>query len=174
MAMMRMDDVGWRPRRSRLSGGTGHAWLRWLLLGLALVLASPASAQISFEKTPLAIESASGTLNFEVELAITPEQRRQGLMFRESLDADQGMLFDFGDAVPVTMWMRNTLIPLDMLFIDADGRIARIVADTEPLSDAVIGSGDPVRAVLELAAGTSAELGIAVGDRVVHPIFAAP
>jgi uncharacterized protein len=173
-AMMRMNDVGWRLRWASLSGGTGHAWLRWLLLGLALVLAWPASAQTSFETTSLAIESASGTLNFEVELASTPEQRRQGLMFRESLAADQGMLFDFGDTVPVTMWMRNTLIPLDMLFIDADGRIARIVADTEPLSDAVIGSGDPVRAVLELAAGTSAELGIAVGDRVVHPIFAPP
>jgi uncharacterized membrane protein (UPF0127 family) len=173
-AMMRMNDVGWRLRWASLSGGTGHAWLRWLLLGLALVLAWPASAQTSFERTSLEIESASGTLNFEVELASTPEQRRQGLMFRESLAADQGMLFDFGDTVPVTMWMRNTLIPLDMLFIDADGRIARIVADTEPLSDAVIGSGDPVRAVLELAAGTSAELGIAVGDRVVHPIFAPP
>jgi uncharacterized membrane protein (UPF0127 family) len=72
------------------------------------------------------------------------------------------------------MWMRNTFIPLDMLFIEADGRIARIVADTEPLSDAVIGSGGPVRAVLELAGGSSAELGIAVGDRVVHPTFAAP
>jgi uncharacterized protein len=173
-AMMRMNDVGWRLRWASLSGGTGHARLRWLLLGLALVLAWPASAQTSFETTSLAIESASGTLNFEVELASTPEQRRQGLMFRESLAADQGMLFDFGDAAPVTMWMRNTFIPLDMLFIDADGRIARIVADTEPLSDAVIGSGDPVRAVLELAAGTSAELGIAVGDRVVHPIFASP
>ena len=172
--MMRMNDVGWRLRWASLSGGTGHAWLRWLLLGLALVLAWPASAQTSFERTSLEIESASGTLNFEVELASTPEQRRQGLMFRESLAADQGMLFDFGDTVPVTMWMRNTLIPLDMLFIDADGRIARIVADTEPLSDAVIGSGDPVRAVLELAAGTSAELGIAIGDRVVHPIFAPP
>jgi hypothetical protein len=72
------------------------------------------------------------------------------------------------------MWMRNTFIPLDMLFIAADGRIVRIVADTEPLSDAVIGSGGPVRAVLELPAGTSAERGIAVGDRVVHTIFAAP
>jgi uncharacterized protein len=172
--MMRMNDVAWRPRRSRSSGGSGHAWLSWLLLGLALVLAWPAGAQTSFERTSLEIESASGTLNFEVELASTPEQRRQGLMFRENLAADQGMLFDFGDTVPVTMWMRNTLISLDMLFIAADGRIARIVADTEPLSDAVIGSGDPVRAVLELAAGTSAELGIAVGDRVVHPIFAPP
>src|ERR671918_3083178 len=94
-AMMRMNDVGWRLRWASLSGGTGHAWLRWLLLGLALVLAWPASAQTSFERTSLEIESASGTLNFEVELASTPEQRRQGLMFRESLAADQGMLFDF-------------------------------------------------------------------------------
>ena len=152
-----------------------YAWLRRLLLGLLLLaLAHPVGAQVTFERTSLAIESGSGTLSFEVELAIAPEQRRQGLMFREHLDADQGMLFDFGRTGPVTMWMRNTFIPLDMLFIEADGRIARIVADTEPLSDAVIGSGGPVRAVLELAAGTSAELGIAVGDHVVHPIFAAP
>jgi uncharacterized protein len=155
-------------------GGVPGAWLARLLLGLLLVLACPASAQITFETSQLAIESGSGTLTFEVELAVTPEQRQHGLMFRESLDADQGMLFDFSDTAPVTMWMRNTFVPLDMLFIDADGRIARIVADTEPLSDAVIASGGPVRAVLELPAGTSADLGIVVGDRVVHPIFAAP
>ena len=142
------------------------------MIGLLLLLAYPVGAQVAFETTPLAIESGSGTLSFEVELALTPEQRRQGLMFRERLEADQGMLFDFGRTAPVTMWMRNTFIPLDMLFIDGDGRVARIVADTEPLSDAVIGSGGPVRAVLELPAGTSAERGIAVGDHVVHPIFA--
>jgi len=150
------------------------ARLRRPLLVLLLLLAYPAGAQVVFETTPLAIESGSGTLSFEVELAVSPDQRRQGLMFRESLDSDQGMLFDFGRTAPVTMWMRNTFISLDILFIDADGRIARIVADTEPLSDAVIGSGGPVRAVLELPAGTSADLGIAVGDRVVHPIFGAP
>ena len=169
-----VNDVAARPRwcqpsQEKVSG----AWLRRLLLGL-LLLAHPAAAQVAFETTPLAIESGSGTLTFEVELAVSPEQRSQGLMFRERLDADQGMLFDFGRTAPVTMWMRNTFIPLDMLFIAADGRIARIVADTEPLSDAVIGSGGPVRAVLELPAGTSAERGIAVGDRVVHTIFAAP
>jgi uncharacterized protein len=172
---MRVNDVGARlrwlsPSRERVRG----AWPGRLLLGLLLLLACPAGAQVAFETTPLTIDSASGTLSFEVELAVTPEQRRQGLMFREGLESDQGMLFDFGRTAPVTMWMRNTLIPLDMLFVAADGRIARIVADTEPLSDAVIGSGGPVRAVLELAAGTSAELGIAVGDRLVHPIFAAP
>jgi uncharacterized membrane protein (UPF0127 family) len=172
---MRVNDVGarlrWRaPLREKVQG----AWLGRLLLGVLLLLAHPVGAQVAFETSPLAIESASGTLSFEVELAVSPEQRRQGLMFREHLDSDQGMLFDFGRTAPVTMWMRNTFIPLDMLFIEADGRIARIVADTEPLSDAVIGSGGPVRAVLELAAGTSAEQGIAVGDQVVHPIFAAP
>lgn len=173
---MRVSQLGARrrwlpPLREPRTG----AWLRRLLLGL-LLLACPAGAQaeVTFETSPLTIESGSGTLGFEVELAVSPEQRRQGLMFRESLDSDQGMLFDFGRTAPVTMWMRNTFIPLDMLFIEADGRIARIVADTEPLSDAVIGSGGPVRAVLELSAGTSADLGIAVGDQVVHPIFAGP
>jgi uncharacterized membrane protein (UPF0127 family) len=172
---MRVNDVGARLRwLALLQEKVPGAWVRRLLLGLLLLLAYPAGAQVVFETSPLAIESASGTLSFEVELAVSPEQRRQGLMFREGLESDQGMLFDFGRTAPVTMWMRNTLIPLDMLFVAADGRIARIVADTEPLSDAVIGPGGPVRAVLELAAGTSAELGIAVGDRLVHPIFAAP
>jgi uncharacterized protein len=173
---MRVNDF-FGARRWRLpssSSAVRRPSLWFLLLGLLLVLAHPAAAQVSFETSSLTIESGSGTLDFEVELAVTPEQRRHGLMFREHLESDQGMLFDFGRTAPVTMWMRNTFIPLDMLFIAADGRIARIVADTEPLSDAVIGSGEPVRAVLELAAGTSAAHGIAVGDQVVHPIFAAP
>ena len=84
------------------------------------------------------------------------------------------MLFDFGRTAAVTMWMRNTYIPLDMLFIDAAGQIRRIVENTQPLSDAVIGSGGPVRAVLELRGGVSAELGIQPGDQVVHAIFPAP
>jgi uncharacterized protein len=172
---MRVNDLGtclrWLPPSRQ---GVRGAWPGRLLLGLLLLLAHPLSAEVVFETGSLTIESGSGTHSFEIELAVSPEQRRQGLMFRESLDDDQGMLFDFGRTAPVTMWMRNTLIPLDMLFIDAEGRIARIAADTEPLSDATIGSGGPVRAVLELAAGTSADLGIAVGDQVVHPIFAAP
>ena len=95
-------------------------------------------------------------------------------MFRESLEADRGMLFDFGAPQPVTMWMRNTFIPLDMLFIDADGRIARIVAETAAaLGRGASDSGEPVRAVLELRGGLTAELGIEPGDRVVHPLFAA-
>jgi uncharacterized membrane protein (UPF0127 family) len=157
----------WRDRLRR-------AFLPHLLLGLwALMVAWPVLAQPTFEESPLAIESGSDTLDFQVELARTAEQRQRGLMFRDSLDEDRGMLFDFGRTARVTMWMRNTYIPLDMLFIEDDGAIARIVANTEPLSDAVIGSGGPVRAVLELPAGTSADLGIEVGDRVIHPMFPA-
>ncbi|HEX5079864.1 MAG TPA: DUF192 domain-containing protein [Geminicoccaceae bacterium] len=168
-----MSDVGACLSGWCWSSGGRRCWPA-LLLGLLLALAPPVRAEVTFERSALTIESGSGPLAFEVELAVTPEQRQRGLMFRESLDSDQGMLFDFGRSGPVTMWMRNTLISLDMLFIEADGRIARIVADTEPLSDAVISSHGPVLAVLELRGGSSAELGIAVGDQVIHPIFAKP
>jgi uncharacterized membrane protein (UPF0127 family) len=139
---------------------------------LVAILASAAHAQsVQFEETPLAIEGANGRFEFQVELAVSPEQRRQGLMFRESLADDQGMLFDFGKPQAITMWMRNTYVPLDMLFIDADGEIAQIAANTQPLSDAVIASRAPARAVLELRGGVTEELGIQPGDRVVHPWF---
>ena len=112
---------------------------------------------------------------FQVEMAVKPEQRSQGLMFRDSLsEEDRGMLFDFGKPQRAAMWMRNTYVPLDMLFIDAQGRITQIAADTQPLSDAVIASREPVRAVLELRGGVSAKLGIKPGDRVIHPMFAEP
>lgn len=149
-------------------------WLGMLVGFVALGLSAPLDAQAIFEESPLAIESDSGTHHFEVELAITPDQRRQGLMFRESLDSDRGMLFDFGRTEPATMWMRNTFISLDMVFIDSDGRIHHIARDVQPLSDAITGSNGPVRAVLELAAGTTADLGIEVGDQVIHPMFPAP
>lgn len=146
--------------------------LRHALVVLLLMEAAHAvAAEISFERTPLTIDSGSDQFEFEVEIATTAEQRRRGLMFRDSLEDDHGMLFDFERTAPVTMWMRNTYLSLDMLFIDADGRIHRIVTDTQPLSDAVIGSDGPVRAVLELRAGVSAELGIEPGDYVIHRIF---
>jgi uncharacterized protein len=87
------------------------------------------------------------------------------------MPADQGMLFDFGHIEPVSMWMQNTYLPLDMLFIRPDGTIARIAANTEPLSTRTIPSGEPVLAVLELNAGTAARLGIRPGDRIEHPLF---
>lgn len=109
--------------------------------------------------------------NFQVEVARNDADRAQGLMFRRSMPADRGMLFDFGKVEPVSMWMQNTYLSLDMLFIRADGTIARVAANTEPLSTRTIPSGEPVLAVLELNAGTAAKLGIKAGDKVEHPLF---
>jgi uncharacterized membrane protein (UPF0127 family) len=97
--------------------------------------------------------------------------RAQGLMYRRNLAPDRGMLFDFGRVQPLSMWMRNTYIPLDMLFIRADGIIARIAENAEPLSTRTIPSGEPVLAVLEVPGGTAARLGIKPGDRIEHPLF---
>ncbi|WP_439578355.1 DUF192 domain-containing protein [Elioraea sp.] len=108
---------------------------------------------------------------FRVEVARTPAQQTVGLMFRPSVPADGGMLFDWGSPRESSMWMRNTIASLDMLFIAADGRVHRIAERTVPYSLAPIDSRGPVRATLELAAGTAERLGIRVGDRVEHPIF---
>ena len=125
----------------------------------------------SFETSNLTIVGADGRHRFTVELAETPAQLEQGLMFRPSLAADAGMLFDFKQPTVATMWMRNTLIPLDMLFVDRDGTIVGIAARTVPGSDAIIAAPAPVRAVIELNGGTAARLGIRPGDRVLHPLF---
>jgi uncharacterized membrane protein (UPF0127 family) len=142
-----------------------------ILAALLAFGAVDAAGSVTFEEMPLFIEATSGRFEFQVELAVSPEQRSQGLMFREDLDEDRGMLFDFGRSQPASMWMRNTYVPLDMLFIDAAGRITQIATDTQPLSDAAIASREPVRAVLELRAGVTAKLGIEPGDRVIHPLF---
>jgi uncharacterized membrane protein (UPF0127 family) len=92
-------------------------------------------------------------------------------MFRDSMPADHGMLFDFQEPQPVAFWMKNTKIPLDMIFAATDGTILAIAADTKPFDETPIGPGVPVRAVLEVNAGTAARLGIAPGDRLVSPIF---
>jgi uncharacterized membrane protein (UPF0127 family) len=114
----------------------------------------------------LVIDSANGPQRFTVELATTPEQMELGLMYRTSLAADAGMLFLYASERPVEFWMKNTLIPLDMLFIGADGHIRRIAERTVPLSLTPIASGDAVRAVLEVNGGTAQRLGIRPGDRV--------
>jgi hypothetical protein len=126
-----------------------------------------ASTTTELATIPLQIASAGGrTHSFTVELAATPEQQERGLMFRESLAPDRGMLFPFDPPRPASFWMRNTLIPLDMIFIRPDGRIARIAANTVPLSLEPVAVQEPMAAVLELAGGRSAELGIRQGDRV--------
>nr|WP_246520806.1 DUF192 domain-containing protein [Microvirga arabica] len=138
-------------------------------MGFVVLLAGAAYAQAL---EALSIASQGGQKqSFRVEVARNDADRAQGLMYRRSMPADQGMLFDFGRVEPVSMWMQNTYLPLDMLFIRPDGTIARIAANTEPLSTRTIPSGEPVLAVLELNAGTAARLGIKPGDRVEHPIF---
>jgi len=129
--------------------------------------AGAASAGANEIREALTVVSASGRHAFRVEVAISPEAQAQGLMFRRSLDADAGMLFVYPVAHRITMWMKNTYIPLDMLFIDDAGKISHIVERTVPLSLAIIRSRDPARAVLELNGGTAARLGIKKGDRVL-------
>ena len=119
----------------------------------------------------LEIVSASGVHVFSVELAQTDEERAKGLMFRRELPEGQGMLFDFGRDENVSMWMKNTYVPLDMIFIAANGRIVRIAENTQPMSTRIIPSGGPVRAVLEVVGGTARKYGITAGDRVAHPWF---
>ena len=151
-------------------------------LALMLALAAPAGfalaplAATPAEAAPAAVEaleitSSTGVVTFEVEVARTDEQRTTGLMYRKSLGERAGMLFDFKVDQPVYMWMKNTLIPLDMLFIRADGTIAYIAENTVPRSEEVIGVREPVLAVLELAGGTTRKLGIRPGDTVYHRIF---
>ncbi len=124
-----------------------------------------------FPTSELTIVSATGPHRFKVELAETPAQMTQGLMFRTSLAPDAGMLFDYKQPTVATMWMRNTLIPLDMLFVDAQGRIVNIHQRAVPQSLDVIAAAAPVRAVIELNGGTASRLGIEPGDRVIYPIF---
>ena len=122
-------------------------------------------------KQTLEIASKSGVHVFSVEIANNDAERAKGLMYRKDLPEGQGMLFDFHREQEVSFWMQNTYIPLDMVFIRADGRILRIAENTEPLSTRLIPSGGPVRAVLEVIGGTTRKLGIAPGDRVASPIF---
>jgi uncharacterized membrane protein (UPF0127 family) len=114
---------------------------------------------------PLTIHSATGDHKFTVQVAATPEQQEHGLMFYRSLPGDQGMIFPYDPPQAVSFWMKNTLIPLDMLFIRADGTIARI-ATAKPLDETPVPSGVPIAAVLEIRGGRAAELGIREGDKV--------
>jgi uncharacterized membrane protein (UPF0127 family) len=120
---------------------------------------------------PLTIATETDAVMFTVEIADTDELRERGLMFRQRLPEDRGMLFDFGQPRPVAMWMKNTYIPLDMLFIRPDGKIAYIAENTVPKSLDAIGVSEPVLAVLELAGGVTKKHGIRAGDSVYHRLF---
>jgi uncharacterized membrane protein (UPF0127 family) len=143
-----------------------------LLVVACAALAVLAPAQAAGEAT-IEIVSGSGVHAFTVELATNEAERSHGLMDRKELPEGRGMLFDFEHEQPVAFWMHNTYISLDMIFIAGDGRIVRIAENTKPLSDRLIPSGAPVRAVLEVIAGTARKFGIAPGDRVSGSIFGA-
>lgn len=139
-------------------------------LAVAAIIQS-AFAQQVLETSSLTIVSGETEHAFTVELANDPEEIRIGLMDRQQMDPNVGMLFDFGQPREANMWMKNTLLPLDMLFVAADGTVLAIARDTEPMSTRIINPGVEVKAVLELNAGRCAELGIQPGDVLRHEIF---
>ncbi|MFZ0775432.1 MAG: DUF192 domain-containing protein [Xanthobacteraceae bacterium] len=140
-----------------------------MVAGCALPAAQkPASAAA---QDTIEIVTSSGVHAFSVELATNDAERARGLMFRKSLPEGHGMLFDFQTEQPVQFWMRNTYIPLDMIFIRGDGRVLNIAQNATPLSDALIPSAGPVRSVLEVIAGTARKYHIAPGDRVTGSFF---
>lgn len=148
---------------------SGSVVAKRLLLAVAFfVWIAPAAAA---DNKTLEIISRNGVHVFTVELVNTEETRARGLMYRRELAEGHGMLFDFFQDRELGFWMKNTYIPLDMIFIRSDGRIARIAENTEPLSERMVNSNGPVRAVFEVIAGTAKKLGIAPGDKVAHPIF---
>ena len=149
--------------------------LRVLLLSAAAFLLGGGeilAESVSFERSRIDVVGSDGRHHpMAVEMAVTPEQLSQGLMFRKSLPAETGMLFDFGRPREVSMWMKNTLIPLDMLFMDRAGRVIHVEEYTIPGNLQPLGPSDPVLGVLEVPAGTVRRLGLKAGDRVVHPLF---
>jgi uncharacterized membrane protein (UPF0127 family) len=139
-----------------------------LCLGVGLVGEARADA---LEKKPLTFIYAGGKHRITVEVADNDQERSMGLMFRRSLGDDEGMIFVYPRDEPISMWMKNTYISLDMIFVRGDGTIHRIAADTEPFSEATINSGDNVRAVIEMKAGSARRLGLKSGDKVDYPAF---
>lgn len=159
-----------RRQRKALRAFRQHALALLALVVLAVAggLATRAGAA---EFGTLEIVTRGGVQVFQVELVVSDEERATGLMHRRELPEGRGMLFDFFPPREVVMWMKNTYVSLDMIFIRADGRIHRIAENTEPLSTRHIQSQGAVAAVLEVVAGTSRRLGLAPGDQVAHPIF---
>ena len=140
------------------------------LIGCWALLAALPTARAAGQDT-IEIVTRTGVHAFSVELATNAAERAVGLMNRKELPEGRGMLFDFHDDQPVQFWMHNTYIPLDMIFIAGDGRVVRVAENAKPMSDDLIPSGRPVRAVLEVIGGTARKFGIAAGDRVTGAFF---
>ena len=151
------------------------AWMGGLTAALVICLSlqPPIAAQeqameLPVHPEPLVAETDAGERAFNVEIADDPVERSRGLMFRQEMDNDHGMLFVFEESQPVGFWMKNTPLPLDLVFIGQDGKV-RAIEKGEPFSEAPIAPGEPVQFVLELNAGTAAEAGIENGDLIRHP-----
>jgi uncharacterized membrane protein (UPF0127 family) len=152
-------------------------WLRIVFLGLALyvgllvyqaVFAIPPA--VVFPRGSMTLISQGVEHRFEVELALTPEAQGRGLMLRESLADNQGMLFIYPRVMPITLWMKSTLIPLDMVFFTDQGVVHHLIENAEPETLTMRSSNGPVRGVVELPGGTVKRLGIAVGDRLTYDL----
>ena len=156
-------DAVWRRLRARF----------WLPVAAAMavlcVFSGSTARAASFE--PLEIVTKNGVQVFSVEMATTEQEKETGLMYRKEVPDGKGMLFDFSPPQEVSMWMKNTYVSLDMIFIRADGRILRIAENTEPMSTKIISSQGLAKGVLEVVAGTAKKYGIEPGDRVGHPLF---
>jgi Uncharacterized conserved protein len=164
------------PRDDTCTGYRTCVGRRRALAALAAVLCAPllvstGARAAPLRREPLSILTPNGRFLFTVEVADTPETQHRGLMGRLDVPPETGMLFDFGEVRSTAMWMRNTPVSLDMLFIRADGTVAGIAAHTVPYSETIIPSPEPVLAVLELAGGTVDRLGITTQARIEHPIF---
>ena len=153
---------------------SGHTrlrqWLAFLVFAFLFSFGAALTHAQSLDK--LEIITGSGVHAFSVELASNDAEREKGLMYRRFMPPDRGMLFDFKREEPVMFWMKNTFIPLDMIFISRAGVVTSIVANAEPLSERLIPSGGPCYGVLELNGGVAASIGVRPGDKIRHPIFA--
>jgi len=153
----------------------GFFWIVLFVIPISAGLHTQVIAQLTLLPPPslekLEIVTSRGTYVFSVEVARTDEDRERGLMFRGSLGQDRGMLFDFAAEQVVMMWMKNTYLALDMIFISSGGKVVAVAKNAAPLSEKIISSGVPAAGVLEVNAGTAARIGLRVGDNVRHPIF---
>ncbi|MCF7647332.1 DUF192 domain-containing protein [Bacillus subtilis] len=142
-----------------------------LITGSVSVSAQEAPMQLAVDAQVLKIQTAAGEKNFALEIADTDQSRSAGLMYRTDFPADRAMIFVFGEERPVMMWMANTPLPLDMLFVHKDGTIAHIAENTKPFSKDIVSSGVPVAFVIEVNAGIAEQEGIKAGDKVRHRII---
>jgi len=144
------------------------AGLAW---GLLPALAQQQAQEILLPLEELVVETSVGKFTFSVEVADNQTERATGLMFRTEMAPNHGMLFDFGKTEPIAMWMQNTVLSLDMVFIEPDGTVLRIASNTTPFSRDIITSGGPVSHVLEINAGMATQIGLKIGDQIIHPSF---